>query len=98
MRFFYKPSNLKQESEHIFDKFIVPLALITPFMTIPQVIDVWTKGSVQGVSVLTWLGYAAGSAFWVIYGLIHKEKPLTIANSLLLIFDILIVVGVLIHK
>lgn len=97
MRFFYKPRHLKEESERFFDKFIVPLALITPFMTIPQVLAVWVKGSVEGVSILTWLGYAVGSGFWVVYGLIHKEKPLTIANFLLFIFDIAIVIGVLFH-
>lgn len=95
MRFFYKPNSLKEKSERLFDKFIVPLALITPFMTVPQVYNVWTKGSVDGVSVSTWLGYAVGAGFWVIYGFIHKEKPILIANSLLFIFDIAIVLGVL---
>lgn len=66
-------------------------------MTVPQVYDVWTKESVEGVSIGTWLGYAVGAGFWVAYGLIHKEKPLFIANFLLLIFDITIVVGVLLR-
>lgn len=90
--------HLKEDGDHFFDKFIVPLALITPLMTIPQVWVVWQKGNVDGVSVPSWLGYALGSGFWVIYGLIHKEKPLTIANFLLFVFDILIVIGVLVHK
>lgn len=98
MRFFYKPKNLKEKGERFFDRFIVPLALITPFMTVPQVLDVYTKGNVEGVSILTWLGYAVGAGFWVVYGLIHKEKPLFIANFLLLVFDIAIVIGVLLHK
>lgn len=90
--------HLKEDSGHFFDKFIVPLALITPFMTIPQVLAVWVKGNIDGVSILTWLGYALGSGFWVVYGLIHKEKPLTIANFLLFVFDLAIVVGVLVHR
>ena len=67
-------------------------------MTIPQVISVWVKGNIDGVSILTWLGYALGSGFWVIYGIIHKEKPLTIANFLLFVFDITIVIGVLVRR
>ena len=93
-----RAEHLKKESGHLFDKFIVPLALITPFMTIPQVISVWVKGNIDGVSILTWLGYALGSGFWVIYGIIHKEKPLTIANFLLFVFDITIVIGVLVRR
>lgn len=89
---------LKQESEHFFDKIVTPIALIAPFMTIPQVLGVWVAGNVNGVSIATWLGYALGSGMWVVYGLIHKEKPLTLANFLLFIFDITIVAGVLLHR
>jgi len=90
--------HLEEDSGHLFDKFIVPLALVAPFMTIPQVLAVWVKGNIDGVSILTWLGYALGSGFWVIYGIIHKEKPLTIANFLLFVFDVSIVIGVLLHR
>lgn len=82
----------------MFDKLVLPVALIAPFMTLPQVFEVWGKGKVDGVSPITWFGYALGSGLWVVYGLIHKEKPLTIANFLLVVFDISIVIGVLVHR
>lgn len=93
-----RSDHLKEEGEHILDKVITPIALIAPLMTIPQVLGVWVDGNIKGVSIATWLGYALGSGLWVIYGLIHKEKPLTLANFFLFVFDVSIVIGVLFHR
>ncbi len=100
MHFFYKPNHhLKEEGEHIIHKIILPIAMLSPIMTIPQVFQVWTaQGKVEGVSITTWAGYGIGTLFWAIYGYAHKDKPLFFANLFLFVMDVLIVVGVLSHS
>lgn len=100
MHFFYNPHkfHLKEKGAHILDKVILPIAMISPLMTVPQVLQVWVDGKVEGVSVTTWSAYALGTLFWTLYGLAHKEKPIFYANFFLFIFDVVIVLGVLLHK
>lgn len=76
------------------DRAMYAIALIAPIMTIPQVIEVFRK-HVQGVSLTTWSAYAGVSFLWLIYGYLHKDKPILITNFFLFCLDSAIVVGVL---
>lgn len=100
MHFFYNSHkfHLKEKGEHFLDKIILPIALISPLLTLPQLLQVWYDKRIEGVSVLTWSAYALGTAFWTIYGFAHKEKPIFYANLFLFILDILIVLGVLLQQ
>lgn len=78
-----------------FDKFMYIVAFIAPVMTIPQFLDVWVHHQTQGVSLATWSAYALGSALWLVYGALHKDKILVLGNILIVGLDAAIVVGVL---
>lgn len=95
---FYKPHKKNNSPKHFIDKLIYPIAVIAPIMTIPQLVQIIVSKKVQGISITTWGAYATVSALWVIYGLIHKEKPIILTNVLLFILDFLIVVGVLLYR
>lgn len=76
------------------DKSMYVIALIPPIMTIPQLLTIWVQHKTVGISVLTWGSYAACSTLWFVYGLLHKDKPLTLTNFLLLLLQSAIVIGV----
>ncbi|HEX7042466.1 MAG TPA: SemiSWEET family transporter [Patescibacteria group bacterium] len=78
-----------------FDKVMYFVATIAPIMTIPQLYRVWVLRQTQGVSLLTWGGYAVVSGLWLIYAFIHKDKPIMLTNFLLLILDAAIFIGVI---
>ncbi len=93
----------KKDSKHsakakIMDDLMYVVALIAPVMTIPQLLQIWNHKGTQGVSLLTWGSYASVSGLWLIYGIVHKEKPFILTQFLLLILDSLIVIGVLFYK
>jgi len=79
------------------DKTAVAAAFIYPLSGLPQVVGVM-KGNVEGVSISSWIGFIAFSAFFMVYALVHKIKPMIITNALWLIVDGLVLVGVLMHK
>lgn len=91
-----KDKNSKQN--HVLDVLIYPVAIISPVMTIPQLVDVWTHKTVVSVSLVTWASYAFVSAFWFLYGIHHKEKPVIMSGGLLCVLDAAIVLGVLINR
>lgn len=81
--------------KRFFDYFIYAIAILTPVILVPQIYKIWYFQNVSGVSLLTWLGTLLGGIFWLIYGFIHKEKPIIITNTMGIFFHILIIIGIL---
>lgn len=72
-------------------------AIAYPLSALPQVIQVFT-GKSSGVSVLSWLSFALFSVLFIIYGTIHKVKPMVVTNSLWFVVQALVVTGTLLHR
>jgi len=79
------------------DNFLLVVAVFGPLVLIPQVLKVYTTQNVVGLSLFTWLFMTAGSVPWVIYGMVHKEKPIIIAYSLIFVFHALVLAGIFIY-
>lgn len=75
------------------DKFVFGIAFVMPLTALPQLYKVWFEGNAQGVSVLTWLLLAILSIPMIIYGSVHKEKPIILMYLLWFIVDSLVVIG-----
>lgn len=79
------------------DKAIYAVAIFGPLMTLPQVIKIWVEKNAAGVSAITWTAYLLVAVFWLIYGIMHKEKPIIVMNSLWIFLEIFVVAGILIY-
>lgn len=90
----YEKYPSKDKWKRLVDKFIYIVAIFGPLIAIPQVLKIWANQDGSGVSVLTWLGYLVGAFFWLIYGFAHKEKPIIITNSLWIVVEIFIIIGI----
>jgi uncharacterized protein with PQ loop repeat len=76
------------------DTIIYIVAVLGPLIAIPQVLKIWHAQDATGVSLITWVGYLAGGFFWLTYGVLHKEKPIVITNTLWIFVQIFIIVGI----
>lgn len=79
------------------DRFIYFVAISGPLVSIPQAFHIWYYKTSANVSYWTWLGFLFGAIFWLIYGIIHKERPIILANVLWIIIDIVILLGAIIY-
>ena len=79
------------------DRFLLIVAVIGPLMSLPQLLKIYLGQNATGISVLSFGLYAFFNVPWVIYGVVHKEKPIVIAYSLWFVSNILIVVGTLLY-
>ena len=63
---------------------MVVIGLVSPFATIPQVIKVFATHTehAAGQSLITWAVYTVIALLWVAYGIIRRELPLIIGNTL----------------
>ncbi|OGK38066.1 hypothetical protein A3F03_02505 [Candidatus Roizmanbacteria bacterium RIFCSPHIGHO2_12_FULL_41_11] len=80
---------------HFVDRLVLIMSVVTPLMTVPQVLQVWVDRQVAGLSLATWGTYAFSSLLWLIYGVKHKDKPIVLVNGLMLVCNFLVTVGVI---
>jgi uncharacterized protein with PQ loop repeat len=79
------------------DRMVYAIALFGLLMTLPQMNSIWIEKNAAGVSAASWSAYGITAFFWLIYGTLHKEKPLILINAAWLFFDMLIVAGILLY-
>lgn len=87
----------KKSKYPILDYLIYIGAAIGPITTLPQAYIIWIEKSAEGVSSITWFGYAAGSLLWLVYGLVHKEYPIIFTNVAMIGVQTVVLTGSLIY-
>jgi len=83
--------------KRLMDKLIYVIVFVGPIMTIPQVYNIWIEKNASGVSLISWTTYLFTAVFWLIYAVMHKEKPLILPSIIWIILEILIILGIVIH-
>jgi uncharacterized protein with PQ loop repeat len=79
------------------DSLVFVVALFSVLMTIPQVLEIWMSRSASGVSLISWTAYSISSVFWVIYGLVHREKMIIAVYALFALLNMAVVAGILMY-
>jgi MtN3 and saliva related transmembrane protein len=67
-------------------------------MTIPQILLIWQTKTAAGVSLFAWLGFIAYNTIWLMYGIVRKDPPIIISNSLWVSLQIVVVISVLLYR
>lgn len=79
------------------DKLLVVVAVIGPLMTLPQIFKIYVNQNATGISVLSWAMYAFFNIPWILYGFVHKEKPIIISYVLGFTFNTIVVIGTFLY-
>ena len=79
------------------DNMLLVVAVIGPLVNFPQVFKIFALKTAAGVSALTFSLFAFFDIPWIIYGVIHKEKPIVISYSLWLITNLTVVAGTILY-
>ena len=94
----HKKRKKKTKVQIYIDKIVYVLAILVPILTLPQLFKIWVNQTAQGVSLTSWATYLIASIVWLIYGVIHKAKPLIIMYILWIIIDLVIVIGIIMYS
>ena len=79
------------------DKFLIFVAIMGPLMTLPQILKIYIEQNSVGVSAWSWGLYSFFNIPWIVYGFVHKEKPIILGYSLWFVTNLVVVVGVLMY-
>ena len=66
-------------------------------MIIPQITKIWIHKNASGVSIIAWSMFLVNACFWLMYGTIHKAKPIIIMYTLFAVMNILVVIGTILY-
>jgi uncharacterized protein with PQ loop repeat len=64
------------------DTILLAVAVIGPLVTIPQVVQIFRTRDVANLSPITWGLYCVFNILWIVYGFVHKERPIIITYIL----------------
>ncbi len=59
---------------------------------IPQIIKAWASDA-PGLAVLTWVLFSGIGCLWLVYGILHNQKPLIVAQITSITCNLLVVGG-----
>ena len=80
------------------DDLMLVFAIMVPLMAIPQAITIWSNKSALDVSLITWVAFLVSSIAWLIYSLVHKNKPLIANSSLWVIINSSVILGIILFR
>jgi len=88
------PNNFKK----IMDKFIFIVGVLGPAMAIPQVYKIYSAKNASSISLFSFSAYVFMDIIWLVYGILHKEKPIILVYSLWAIINSIIAVGAILYS
>ena len=76
--------------------FVAGICVMTS--VIPQILKVWRTKKVKDISLLTFSVLTFGVALWVIYGILKKDMPIIITNSISLFLNLIMVYFIIYYE
>jgi len=79
------------------DNVLLIIAIVAPAANISQIAKIYSLRNADGLSLTSWSLYSFFNVFWILYGFVHKEKPILISSFLWLITNLIVLYGILIY-
>ena len=81
-----------------FDSLMLVVSVCAPLTLLPQILQAFESRNVAGLSLGTWALLGCINLLWSLYGYIHHEKLIFLANFLMALLDFVIVIEILIYR
>ena len=85
-------TEVEKRRKHTVDIVAYAVGIGGNFAVIPQIMKAW-QNDAPGLAVLTWLFYIGIGATWLVYAIVHRQKPLLVAPAIGLTASVLVVAG-----
>lgn len=80
-----------------YNKLAYGFIIIGFILALPQLYEIYTTKNVEGISIVTWLGWGFLSFFWFLYGIETHETPIAVSAVAKLIVNVAIIYGVVLY-
>jgi uncharacterized protein with PQ loop repeat len=79
------------------DKIVYLAGIVSLLIMLPQLKLVYMEKNASGLEPITWIVLTIMDIPWIIYGVVHKERPLVFIYTMWLIINGLIFIGAVIY-
>lgn len=79
------------------DRVVLVVSVLYPFSALPQAIAVFS-GRTEGVSLVSWMFFFCCATLFLIYGVRRRVPPMIVSNSIWIVMDALVIVGLLLNS
>ncbi len=93
----HEPYPSERKGIRFLDRLMFVIAIAGPFANLPQVLRVFMRHSAGDISSFSYFFFTLFNIPWICYGIVHKDKPITIAYILWFITNLSILIGSLIY-
>jgi len=84
--------------KRVFDRAMYGIGILAPVALVPQAFELYTSHDASGLSLPTWVVLGIINFLWSIYGTLHKEPPIAIANVFMGLLNLSVAVGIILYR
>lgn len=94
-----KPSGaITKKQKKLIDSVCAVFAVLMPLTTVPQIMLLFQTKDASGLSLMMWVLYSIGCIPFLLFGIIYKHTQLIVLNTLWLIAQSIMIVGIIIYS
>jgi uncharacterized protein with PQ loop repeat len=79
------------------DKAMYVIGVVGPLALLPQVVEVFISHDVSSLSIWTWLPLGIINVIWMLYGWLHKENVVLLANTITAVMNFAVVTAIILY-
>lgn len=78
-------------STYLLDSFVMVIGVMAPLTVAPQIYGLLVTKDATGISIVTWTLFALISIPWIVYGSVHKVRPIFWSSALWVAADLSVI-------
>jgi uncharacterized protein with PQ loop repeat len=84
----------KKRNKTRIDHLMSAAAVLNPLVAVPQILEIYGNKD-SDASLLTWIGFLSFGIIFLAYGIVHRLKSYILLQSLWIVADVFIIVGII---
>lgn len=88
----------KKNEKRLINRICAVFAVLMPLTVLPQVYMLFSTQNTEGLSLAMWVLYTVCSIPFLIFGLTYKLGQLVVLNSLWIVMQSVMIVGILMYR
>ena len=92
-----EPYPARTFAKRLLDQVVLVVGIVGPVSALPQLLEIYSLHAATGVSVLSWSLSALFDIPWIVYGIVHRERPIMVTYSLWFAMNLAVSIGAIIY-
>jgi uncharacterized protein with PQ loop repeat len=88
----------KKQEKRLINRICAVFAILMPLTAVPQIQILYSSQDAGSLSLAMWVLYCVGCLPFLMFGVIYKHIQLIILNTLWLIVQVIMIVGILMYR